>query len=181
MKRSFFKIKIFLFMAIFCLGASGPVQADDRLKNAGDVLTIALPATAAGLTLGFKDGQGTLQLGSSAALALGLNYGLKYTVDAQRPNGEDHSFPSTHATVSFMSAEFMRKRYGWEYGIPAYLAASLVAYSRVQADEHYTRDVLAGAAIGIGSSYLFARPYKGWQMQPDVGQGYYGIRLSRNW
>jgi membrane-associated phospholipid phosphatase len=75
----------------------------------------------------------------------------------------------------------MRKRYGWEYGIPAYVAATFVAYSRVESKQHYTHDVIAGAAIGIGSSYLFTRPYKGWHLQPGVSHGYYGIILSRNW
>ena len=40
---------------------------------------------------------------------------------------------------------------------------------------------VAGAAIGIGSSYLFTQPYKGWHIQPDVDHAYYGIRLSRSW
>jgi membrane-associated phospholipid phosphatase len=75
----------------------------------------------------------------------------------------------------------MRKRYGWEYGIPAYAAATFVAFSRVEAKDHYTHDVIAGAFIGIASSYLFTRPYHGWHIQPDVGQQYYGIRLSRTW
>ena len=71
----------------------------------------------------------------------------------------------------------MRKRYGWEYGIPAYVAATFVAYSRVESDQHYTRDVIAGAVIGIVSSYLFTDSYKGWQIQPDVDYAHYGVRL----
>ncbi len=43
----------------------------------------------------------------------------------------------------------MRKRYGWDYGIPAYAAASFVGYSRVESGKHYAHDVVAGAAIGI--------------------------------
>jgi membrane-associated phospholipid phosphatase len=35
-----------------------------------------------------------------------------------------------------------------------YVAASFVAASRVQADKHYSRDVIAGAALGIVSAHL---------------------------
>lgn len=156
------------------------VSAGDSVETAGDVLQIVLPITAAGLTLGYKDGQGTLQLGESMALTLGVTYGLKYAVHETRPNGGSESFPSAHTSVSFSAAEFMRKRYGWEYGIPAYAAAAFVAYSRVEAREHHPHDVVAGAAIGIVSSYIFTRPYKGWHVEADADAKYYGFRLSRS-
>lgn len=35
----------------------------------------------------------------------------------------DDSFPSGH-TDSFMAATFIQQRYGWQYGLPAYVAAS---------------------------------------------------------
>jgi membrane-associated phospholipid phosphatase len=115
------------------------------------------------------------------ALSLGISYGLKYAIDEKRPNGKSYSFPSVHTSASFTSAEFLRKRYGWEYGIPAYAIATFVAYSRVEAKQHYVHDVIAGAVIGIGSSYLFTRPYKGWYVQPVVDTKFYGVNLSRSW
>ena len=181
MKYDILRTIILLFVIMYFITAGIEVRADDRIETAGNFLTIALPAVAAGLTLGLWDGQGALELGESAALTLGVSYGLKYTIDETRPNGDNYSFPSNHTSISFASAEFIRKRYGWEYGIPAYVAATFVAYSRVESDQHYTRDVIAGAAIGIVSSYLFTEPYKGWHIQPDVDHAYYGIRLSRSW
>jgi len=157
------------------------IRASDRIELAGDVFQYLLPATAAGLTLGYKDGKGALQFGESAALTLGVTYGLKYTIDERRPNGGRHSFPSGHSSISFSSAEFMRKRYGWEYGAPAYAAASFVAYSRVEAREHHPRDVIAGASIGIVSSYIFARRYKGWEIELEVDRKHYGISLGHAW
>ncbi|PYM14240.1 MAG: PAP2 family protein [Verrucomicrobia bacterium] len=151
------------------------------MELAGDVLQYLLPATAAGLTLGYKDGEGALQFGESAALTLGVTYGLKYSIDEKRPNGRRHSFPSAHSSISFSSAEFMRKRFGWEYGLPSYAAASFVAYSRVEAREHYPRDVIAGASIGIVSSFIFTRRYKGWDIELDVDRNHYGISLSHAW
>jgi membrane-associated phospholipid phosphatase len=73
----------------------------------------------------------------------------------------------------------MRKRYGWEYGIPAYAAASFVAYSRVEAREHYAHDVIAGAGIGILSSYIFTKPYKGWKVSGEGDTKGFGVRLTR--
>src|SRR5438876_7728746 len=156
-------------------------RASDRIALAGDIFQYLLPATAAGLTLGYKDGDGALEFGESAALTLGVTYGLKYSIDEQRPNGGRHSFPSGHSSISFCSAEFMGKRYGWEYGIPAYAAATFVAYSRVEAREHYPHDVIVGASIGIVSSYIFTRHYKGWEIEPEIDRKYCGIRLSHQW
>jgi len=82
-----------------------------------------------------------------------VTYGLKYSVSENRPNGEPHSFPSGHTSASFMGAEFIRKEYGWWAGAPAYLAASYVGWTRQQSRNHYSRDVFAGAAIGVLSNH----------------------------
>ena len=155
--------------------------ASDAIATTGDILQYVLPATAAGLTVAYRDGRGALQFGESAAVTLAVTYSLKYAVNEKRPNGGHQSFPSGHTSISFSSAEFMRKRYGWEYGVPAYALASFVAYSRVEARQHHPQDVVAGAAIGILSSYIFTRPYKGWTVQAEADAKYYGIRLSRSW
>ena len=181
MKRCPLRFNVWLFIMLFVLSTGVDVQAGGSIESAGDVLMFILPASAASLTLVYKDGQGTLQLGESAALALGVTFGLKYTIDETRPNGEPRSFPSGHASISFASAEFVRNRYGWKYGLPAYVLASFVGYSRVEANQHYTHDVMAGAAIGILSSVLFTRPYEGWHLQAEADHNYYGIRLNRLW
>ena len=181
MKQHVLKAGAFLFMTLLFLAAGGNVHAGDTVQTAGDVLLVVLPVAAGGMTLALKDGEGALQLAESAALTVGVTYGLKYAVDEQRPNGEKYSFPSAHSSVSFASAEYIRKRYGWEFGLPAYALASFVAYSRVESHQHYAHDVIAGAAIGIGSSYLFTRHYQGWRIKAEAATGYYGIRLSRTW
>ena len=155
------------------------LSAADGIQTAGDVLQFVLPATAGGLTLGYRDGQGALQLGESLAVTLGVTYALKYSIDERRPNGGSQSFPSGYSSISFSAAEFMRKRYGWEYGVPAYAAASFVAYSRVESREHYPRDVVAGAGIGILSSYIFTKPYMGWNASVEGDTKGFALRLSR--
>ncbi|TMP96358.1 MAG: phosphatase PAP2 family protein [Verrucomicrobia bacterium] len=63
----------------------------------------------------------------------------------------------------------------------AYAAASFVAYSRVEAREHYPRDVIAGASIGIVSSYIFTRHYKGWSIELEADRKYCGLSLRHAW
>lgn len=164
-------------LAVFLSG--GMAVAADGIQKAGDILQLVLPVTAAGLTLAHKDKEGGWELGESLAVTAGVTFALKYGIDERRPNGGHYSMPSGHTSVSFSAAEYMRKRYGWEYGVPAYAVASFVAYSRVESREHYTKDVIAGAGIGILSSYIFTKPYKGWKVEADAGGKYYGIRLSR--
>ncbi len=171
-----FLLGLFLFLITII-----EAKASSGVEAAGDVLAYVLPATSVGLTVYYKDGKGALQFLESAVLAIGVTHGLKYAVDETRPNGGRHSFPSGHSSVSFSAAEFIRKRYGWEYGIPAYAAASFVAYSRVDARQHYLHDVLVGAGIGVAGSYIFTKPYKEWNVQPEADGGYVGVRLGRAW
>ena len=166
---------------LLCLMASAAARAGDTIQQAGDVLQLALPAAAVGTTIGHVDSPGTLQFGESAALTLGVTYVLKNAVDETRPNGGSESFPSGHTSISFCPAEFMRKRYGWEYGIPAYAAGTFVAYRRVEANEHYPDDVIAGAAIGVASRFIFTRPYKGWTVKAEARGRFPGLALNQTW
>jgi membrane-associated phospholipid phosphatase len=140
-----------------CLMAGVDLQASDGVRKTGDVFQYLLPATAAGLTIGFKDREGALQFGKAALLTGGLTLLLKLTIDERRPDGGRQSFPSGHTSISFVSAEFLRRRYGWKIALPVYAAAVFVGYSRVESKRHYVHDVVAGAAIGMGSSWLFTR------------------------
>ncbi len=169
------------FTVILLLAAApwATFSAADAQRRAGDVLQVVLPATAGAVTLGHRDGKGARQLVESLALTLGVTYALKYGIDAKRPNGGGQSFPSGHTSVSFSAAEFMRTRYGWRYGLPSYAAASFVAYSRVASRYHHTRDVIAGAGIGVLSSAIFTRPYQGWQMRIEGDARHLVVGMTR--
>ncbi|MEI7706672.1 MAG: phosphatase PAP2 family protein [Chlorobium sp.] len=182
MRNFIFRVNASFMTLFLCLIFTVPARAAGGIETAGDIIAVALPVGAAALTLVNHDQDGFIELSQSGILTLAVTYGLKYTVSETRPNGLDnHSFPSAHTSVSFASAEFIRERYGWNYGIPAYLAASFVGYSRVESKAHFTRDVIAGAVIGIGSSWLFTTPNDTWNVRPVAGNSYYGIGLSRNW
>lgn len=65
------------------------------------------------------------------------------------------SFPSGHTTAAFASATAISLSYRkWYVVVPAYLYAGLTGYSRMRLGMHYPSDVLAGAIIGMGSTYL---------------------------
>ncbi len=177
--KSFVKLLVVSFV-MFSSVATG--RAADSMAVAGDVTTAVVAVAAGGMTLMQNDREGMVQLVKSAALDLAVTYGLKFSVHERRPNGEDNqSFPSAHTSVAFTSAEYLRKRYGWVYGIPAYGLASFVAYSRVESDKHYAKDVIAGAAIGIASSYIFTTPNLNFKVSAEAVHGYYGIKLAKAW
>lgn len=152
------RFRVSLVTALVPLLASTPALAldEDDYTTLSHVLAVGLPAVAGGISLANDDTPGLYQLAKSEAFTYAATQFLKLTVHEIRPNGrDDKSFPSGHTSVSFAAAQYMQMRGGWEYGVPAYVAASLVGYSRVRADEHYWTDVLAGAALGIASSYYF--------------------------
>jgi PAP2 superfamily len=147
--------------------------SQQHVEKAGNIVRVAIPVAALAAALLLEPQQQnpeqrqftSLLMGGSPVhdLALGLGRAwvatgvLKLTVHETRPNGGSHSFPSGHASTAFAGAEFIRKEYGWGWGTPAYLAAGFVAWSRVEAKQHYTRDVLAGAAIGVLANHDFWR------------------------
>lgn len=64
------------------------------------------------------------------------------------------SFPSGHSSLAFATAATISIQYHkWYVTVPAYLWASSVGYSRLYLGKHYPSDVLAGAAVGIGTAY----------------------------
>ena len=156
--------------------------ASDKVENTGDILRTLIPAVAYGTTFYLHDSDGRSQFYKSFFTNLAATYTLKATVSKTRPNGEDDdSFPSGHSSVAFQGAAFIHKRYGLKYAITAYLGASYVAWSRVESDNHFTVDVVAGAAIGIASSFIFTKPYKGFVVTPVADNGFYGISISKQW
>ena len=75
---------------------------------------------------------------------------LKVSVPRLRPDNSDlAAFPSGHASASFSLATVAASYWGWEVGVPAYLAAGFVGYTRMESRKHYLSDVLFGAGLGI--------------------------------
>lgn len=142
---------------------SPEIQREIAIEQIGDYGQFAPVAAALLVTVLKKDKEGFWQLAKTAGTDLGVTWILKYAIDKPRPEGrtDGHAFPSGHTSFAFAGAAFLQRRYGWKFGIPAYALASFVGYSRIEGynDRHDGWDVLAGAAVGIGSAYLFTTPY----------------------
>jgi len=165
---------------VFSMPASASdMSTTEVIEEAGDLIQLLIPLAAGGITILKKDWEGTGQLSKSLFTTLGTTYALKYTINAERPNGGGQSFPSGHTSAAFSGASFLQKRYGWKYGIPAYVGAAFVGWSRVESNHHHAIDVVAGAAIGIVSSYIFTDAYEeGIVIIPFVGEGTYGLKVG---
>lgn len=125
-----------------------------------DVFATLLPVTALTLTLCERDWKGLIQGVETAAVTAGVTLILKYSVKEWRPDHSNHhSFPSGHSSVSFAAATYLQRRYGWKWGVPAYVISTYVGWGRCFAKKHYWYDVLAGGAIGAGSALIFTRPF----------------------
>ena len=107
-----------------------------------------------------------------------LNTGIKWLAGRNRPinlfedglfgfdffkiafSYESTSFPSGHAVTAFSLATAVSFLYP-RWKIPAFIAAALIALSRVVLTAHYLSDVIAGAAVGticsLGIKYLYDR------------------------
>lgn len=152
------------------------------VRTSGDVLAFVTPVASLATVLILQDWQGLKQGALAGVSTIGLTYALKYLVKKERPDGSDnHSFPSMHTSVSFAGAAFIQRRYGWKWGVPAYVVSTYVGWSRVYGQKHDWWDVAAGAAIGAGSAYIFTRPFAkkhNLSISPVAGDKHFGIYAS---
>lgn len=139
------------------------VQGNLRCEgHLDDYLKYAPLAAVYGLNIfGVKGKNNYGNLSAIAIKSLLLNdfitYALKTQVNATRPNGDGHSFPSGHSSTVFALAQIMHHEFGeksvW-YSVGAYSCAATVGIMRVAKGAHWASDVLAGAGIGMLSTEL---------------------------
>lgn len=179
---------LLLFVAALCMAVSmfgqkiEVTRSRKAVRTSGDVGAVLLPVAGLTAILINKDWEGLKQGAFAGITTLGVTYALKYAVKKERPDRSDmHSFPSMHTSVSFAAASFIQRRYGWKWGIPAYVVSTYVGWSRVYGKKHDWWDVAAGAVIGAGSSYIFTRPFAkkhDLTISPVAGDGHCGIYAS---
>ena len=149
-----------IILILFCCLILINIKAQNfDYEKLGDNLQIALPISAFSSTFIWKDNQkAQSQFIKTMGSSFIVTHGLKILINKERPNGGDYSFPSGHTSAAFTGAAFIEKRYGYNVGVPAYLLASYVGWSRVHANKHDYWDVLGGIIIGYGSAYIFTKP-----------------------
>jgi len=139
------------------------------ISEAGDFTQFIVPIYAFGMAVGKNDEEGAGQFLTAFLATQATVHGMKYIIDAERPDGSDcKSFPSGHAACAFSGATFIHKRYGIEKAIVPYLFAAFTGYSRIRSNKHYFHDVAAGALISGLYTWLFVKEYdKGMQISVD--------------
>ena len=170
-------------LAAFLLLAAAEPAAAKGIETAGSGVAIALPLIAGGISLYKNDRTGLAELTVDTLATVGTAYALKNIVREQRPDKSDfQSFPSDTSALAFAPAQFLWDRYGWQYGLPAYAAASFVGYSRIDAKKHHGYDVAASAGFAFTFSKIFTTRYRapglryGAEISPDGG----AIQLTYN-
>lgn len=148
-----------LFAAAILVATPLPAAASEKgWDDAGTIARDALVVAAFGIPLLREDWNGALQAGGSVGATMLITAGMKEAFPSTRPDLSDNkSFPSGHTSVAFAAAGTIHNRHGWEAGLPAYLVASFVGLSRVEARKHRVGDVLVGAALGAGTAHLITR------------------------
>ena len=164
---------------VTALGA--PAALADNVETSGDVLRVAIPAAAYGIAWHRDDDTGRKQFLESFVATVASAYALKKVVDKERPNGKDEAFPSGHAATSFAGAAFLHRRYGFRDAWPAYLLSAYVGWTRIHADEHDTVDVLGGAALAVGWTWLLVDERGQIAVVPEVGDGSAGVSVTMRW
>jgi len=123
---------------------------------------------------------------------------IKRTTGIMRPDGSnDHSFPSGHTTVAFVSATFLHEEYKdqsiW-YSVAGYSIATATGVLRMLNNRHWMSDVFVGAGIGILTTKAVYLVYPGIRnkfgskdmngktnkltLVPNLSPDYYGIYLQ---
>lgn len=164
----------FLFAA-GCYGA-GYVNRDNELQAAGaDAFSSLIVATAVLIPLKVGFGRATPSESSG-------NADLK-------PLGSQDSFPSGHTTWAFAAASSFAEHYTEPWAqVTAYGLATLVGMARLEQNQHWTSDVVAGALIGTTVGKLVtqlnqakrfgSRGQYRLELQPQLGLGYQGVRMA---
>ena len=184
---------LFLLFFIFNVNLYAKV---DYFRLYGDIFAF-MPAFAGIYTLVEKDYEGLGYLAISTASVLVTTFAIKYSFVgiskknpnlariSRRPNGKNYEgFPSGHTSSAFLAAGFMQKRYGYVWGIPTTILATLVGISRITSKNHTTLQVLAGAALGYSMSYFITKKRNDMDILIDITQkeakngsmqNYYGL------
>ncbi len=139
------------------------------ISNSVYPVVVAVPITyfSAGLIMKNKKyTQYGVQSTTSIISDLVLTTVLKYSIQRKRPyekypfifplqKENTPSFPSGHTSRAFNTATFLSLNFPkWYVIVPAYVYASVVAYSRLYLGVHYPSDIIGGMIVGSATAYL---------------------------
>ncbi|MBL7099437.1 MAG: hypothetical protein ISS15_17400 [Alphaproteobacteria bacterium] len=152
-----------LCLCLTAMLASSPASAagGKTLRNAGNILLVALPVSAVGISLAHDgDWKGLGQFALAAGLTVGSAYALRAAIRIRRPDHSDfNSFSPPDVALADSSASYLWQRYGWKYGVLAYAARAVVSYALSDAKKNHWYDTLASSALSFGFNYAIVTRY----------------------
>jgi membrane-associated phospholipid phosphatase len=154
--RTLFLLLCFILIRPFeSFAAKSPnCTAKRQHTKVADFGKTAMPLTALGISVIKFDWLGAVL---SQVLAHGLyltNGKFEHKIDKKRPCGCSGAFPSGHMIMYASSSSYLHYRYGWQYGLPAYLATIGFSYDRVRNKAHSWGDMLGTFAIVNVITYI---------------------------
>ncbi len=151
---------ILFFALLYSIGCKAQLTSyQSTVESVGDYIQIGLPAIGFVSSLFDKNEKSTKEFILSFGTTLAITHSLKYIIHKKRPDPSMSydAFPSGHSSAAFNGATYIFIKHGWKVGIPSYLLAGFVAYSRIEARRHDVWDVLAGASLGTLTAILWIK------------------------
>ena len=171
----FLSKNIFVIILIFL---PSQLLAKSDYTKWGDYNQFTVPLFSLGLSWYKRDKKGLELIAKSYITTQGITHFTKKIVNAKRPNGGNHSFPSGHTASAFTGVNFLYKHYGPTYALPALLIASSVGHSRIKGMYHTFFDVLCGALLSIGMDEFY---YRRMELKPIRVGGIPGLQLNMSY
>ena len=109
-------------------------------------------------------------------------YGDDVTNSKKKQRNSQHSFFSMHSSSTFASATYGYYYYSKNYGHSVLLgsllfgAASATASLRVASGQHFPSDVIVGAIVGSGTSYIICKYHENKKFKLSLG--YNSVEIS---
>jgi membrane-associated phospholipid phosphatase len=170
---------------IFSLLSTATVARGGDTTLYGDILTGVIPGSAFAIAYFKGDTEGEKQwlrnVVANQLLTSVARIGFNETSWGRRPDGTGYGFPSGHVAFAATGASFLQERYGWQYGVPAWLLTGYVAWNRVDNHHHHERDVIASVLLAYGVGKLFVTPENATYLAPVIGPDFLGLRFQRSW
>jgi len=177
------RLPIIAALLFALLAAPGPARGANAIS--GHVVMSALPVTALAIAYFKDDTEGEKQwlrnILANQLLTSVARLGFNQTSWGERPDGNGYGFPSGHVAFAGSGASFLEERYGWEYGVPAWMLVGYVAWVRVDNGDHHWRDVVASSVLSYGVAKLFVTPENATHLAPVIGPHFLGLRWERSW
>ena len=144
--------KTLIALVVIASFACAPVAAATTFANGLGDATAPLVAVGIAATY-FGRGEHAqakaARVADAALISVGTAALLKPCLNVNDNPQHVHSFPSGHTAIAFGTATALadlHPKRKWLF----YAGAALIGWSRVESDAHTWRDVLGGAAVGIG-------------------------------